>query len=97
MPRGEGDALFRAAGLPDALLTTSWIVAGLVDLALGLWLLLTRRVTRVGAVMLGLGAAYLAVLTAAAPELWLEPLGGLAKTPIVMLATLALMAIAEER
>ena len=42
-------------------------------------------------------AAYLIALTNAAPELWIEPLGGLAKTPIVMLATLALMAIAEER
>jgi hypothetical protein len=37
------------------------------------------------------------VLTAAARELWLEPLGGLSKTPILMLATLVLMAIAEER
>jgi hypothetical protein len=47
--------------------------------------------------MLAVTAAYLIALTNAAPELWMEPLGGLAKTPIVMLATLALMAIAEER
>jgi hypothetical protein len=47
--------------------------------------------------MLAVTAGYIVVLTAAAPELWLEPLGGLAKIPIVMLATLALMAIAEER
>jgi hypothetical protein len=58
---------------------------------------LTRRVARVGAAMLAVSAAYLIVLTCAAPELWLEPLGGLVKTPILMLATLVLMATAEER
>jgi uncharacterized protein YbjT (DUF2867 family) len=97
MPREEGDALFRAAGVADAFLPAAWIAGGIVDLALGLWLLLTRRVARVGALMLIVTAGYLAVLTAAAPELWLDPLGGLAKTPILMLATLVLMATAEER
>jgi uncharacterized protein YbjT (DUF2867 family) len=97
MPRAEGDALFLAAGIPQSLLPAAWVAGGMVDLALGLWLLITRRVARVGALMLAVSALYLAVLTVAAPELWLEPLGGLAKTPIVMLATLALMAIAEER
>ncbi|HEX6103639.1 MAG TPA: NAD(P)H-binding protein [Alphaproteobacteria bacterium] len=97
MPRGEGDALFLAAGVPEALIPPAWIAGGLVDLALGLWLLFARGVAPVGAAMLAVSAVYLAVLTVAAPELWLEPLGGLAKTPIVMLGTLALMAIAEER
>jgi hypothetical protein len=97
MPRGSGDALFRAAGIAEPLLPVAWLAGGAVDLALGSWLLVTRRVARVGAAMLAVSAAYLAVLTCAAPELWLEPLGGLAKTPMVMLATLALMAVAEER
>lgn len=97
MPAVEGDALFRAAGISGALLSSAWIACGIVDLGLGLWLLLPREIARAGALMLAVSAAYLGVLTAAAPELWLEPLGGLAKTPIVMLATLVLMAIAEER
>ena len=97
MRREEGDALFRAAGVADPLLPAAWIAGGAIDLALGLWLLFTRRIARVGAAMLAVTAAYLIALTNAAPELWMEPLGGLAKTPIVMLATLALMAIAEER
>ena len=97
MPRAPGDALFRAAGVPDALLAPAWIVGSVLDLALGVWLLLTRHIAQAGTAMLAITAGYLAALTAAAPELWLEPLGGLAKTPIVMLATLALMAIGEER
>jgi hypothetical protein len=97
MPRAGGDGLFRAAGLAEPLLPAAWIAGGAIDLALGLLLLFTRRVARVGAAMLAVSAAYLIVLTCAAPELWLEPLGGLAKTPILMLATLALMAVAEER
>jgi uncharacterized protein YbjT (DUF2867 family) len=97
MPRAAGDALFRAAGVPESLLAPTWIAGGLIDLTLGVWLLLTSRVQRVGAAMLAISAAYLGLLAYASPELWLEPLGGLAKTPLVMLATLALMAIAEER
>ncbi len=97
MPRAAGDALFRAAGVPESLLAPTWIAGGLIDLTLGVWLLLTGRVQRVGAVMVAISAAYLGLLAYASPELWLEPLGGLAKTPVVMLATLALMAIAEER
>lgn len=97
MPRAGGNALFRAAGIPEGLLAPAWIAGGIIDLGLGLWLLLARKLARVGALMLAVTAAYLAVLTAAAPGLWLEPLGGLAKTPIVMLATLVLMAIAEDR
>ena len=86
------------SGRPSpSLVGAAWIAGGIVDLALGVWLLLTRRAARVGTLMLLVTAGYLTVLTAAAPELWLEPLGGLAKTPILMLATLVLMAIAEER
>ena len=97
MPQGEGDALLRAAGVPDALLGPAWLLGGAVDLALGLWLLLAQRIARPCAAMLAVSAGYLLALVVGSPALWLEPLGGLAKTPVVMLAILALMAIAEER
>jgi uncharacterized protein YbjT (DUF2867 family) len=97
MPRDQGDALLRAAGAPEAMLPAAWLLSGAVDLGLGLWLLATPRTARPASAMLAVAACYLIVLTLAAPSLWLEPLGGLAKTPVVMLATLALMAIAEER
>lgn len=97
MDRAEGDALFRAAGVPEALLAAAWVVGSVLDLTLGVWLVFARRLARAGAAMLAVSAGYVAVLSAAAPALWLEPLGGLAKTPVLMLATLALMATAEER
>lgn len=96
-PRAEGDALLRAAGVPDTLLAPVWLAGGVLDLVLGIWLLVSHRIKRVGGVMLAVTVVYLVVLTVAAPELWAEPLGRLTKTLVVMLATLALMAVAEER
>ena len=93
----EGYALLRAAGLPEKLLTPSWLVGGFLDLALGLWLLFTTRIPLVGAVMLAVTAFYLLALTLAVPELWMAALGPLPKTLIVMLLTIVLMAVAEER
>ena len=42
-------------------------------------------------------ALYLAWLTITAPDLWLDPLGGLVKTLPLVIATLIMMAIEEER
>ncbi|HXV24480.1 MAG TPA: NAD(P)H-binding protein [Alphaproteobacteria bacterium] len=97
MPRAEGDALLGAAGIPDLLRPSAWVAAGLLDLAMGAWLLLAHRIARVCLTMLAVTAGYLVILGTVAPELWLDPLGGLAKTPIVMLATLVLVAVGDER
>lgn len=97
MPRAEGDALLGAAGIPVLLQPFAWLAGGLLDLALGVWLLFARRIAPVGLAMLAVAGGYLAILGTATPELWLDPLGGLAKTPIVMLATLFLVAVAQER
>ena len=41
--------------------------------------------------------AYLAWLTGALPDLWLDPLGPLTKTVPLVVATLVMMAIEDER
>jgi uncharacterized protein YbjT (DUF2867 family) len=95
--RAEGYALLRAAGLPEGLLTPSWLAGGFLDLVLGLWLLFTTRAALVGAIMLAVTAFYLLALSLAVPELWTAPLGALPKTLMVMLLTVVLVAVAEER
>jgi hypothetical protein len=95
--RAEGYDLLRAAGLPENLLSISWLVGGYVDLGLGVWLLFTNHVARVAAIMLAVTAFYLFALSLAVPQLWAAPLGALPKTLIVMLLTVVVMAVAEER
>jgi uncharacterized protein YbjT (DUF2867 family) len=93
----EGYALLRAAGVPETMLSLSWFAGGFLDLGLGLWLLFTSRVVLVASIMLAVTAFYLFALSFAVPELWAAPLGALPKTLIVMLLTLVVMALAEER
>lgn len=95
--RPEGYGLLRAAGVPETMLSLSWFAGGFLDLGLGLWLLFTRRVALVGSIMLTVTAFYLFALSLAAPELWAAPLGALPKTLMVMLLTLVVIAVAEER
>ncbi len=95
--RPEGYGLLRAAGVPETMLSLSWFAGGFLDLGLGLWLLFTHRVALVGSIMLTVTAFYLFALSLAAPELWAAPLGALPKTLMVMLLTLVVIAVAEER
>ena len=64
---------------------------------LGGLLLIRWRVLLVASLQLLVTAFYLAWLTIAAPDLWLDPLGALTKTLPLVIATFVMMAIEEER
>ena len=86
-----------AAGFPERLAEPVLVAGSYFDVLLGL-LLLVRPVTRmVLLVMLAATATYLAVGSALAPQLWLDPLGPLLKIIPVLLATLFVLAILDER
>lgn len=89
--------LLRAAGVPDGQFALALAAGALIDIALGGLLLIRWRVVLVGALQLLVATVYLAWLTIADPGLWLHPLGALAKTLPLMVATLVMMAIEEER
>lgn len=86
-----------AAGAPKALATSTTLVTGLADMALGLGVA-TRRYARPALNgMVALSVAYLAAATVLSPSLWADPLGPLVKVlPSIVLALVAL-AILDER
>ena len=63
---------------------------------LALLLLLPRRMRLVGAAQIAAMLIFTALATAAAPAAWADPFGPLLKNAAVLVATLALMAIAED-
>lgn len=69
----------------------------LADMALGGLLLARWRVPLVGAVQILAVLGYLALATAAWPALWLYPLGPLVKLLPLLVATLVMMAIEDQR
>jgi len=100
---GIATALANPASLGDvvaletkAMSAAIWVGA-VVDIGLGGWLLGARRAAPVCLAMLGVSLFYLIVLSLAAPALWLDPFGSLAKIPVIMTATLILLAIDAER
>lgn len=95
--RADSESLLLSIALPPSLVAAVLWGSAFVDIALGVWLLATRHPARVAGLMLALTSVYLIVLTIGIPALWLDPLGALAKVPIIMIATMFLMATAEER
>lgn len=71
--------------------------AALADLGLGFLLLIRWRVRLVGAVMVGLSLVYLAVITSHLTMLWADPLGPATKILPIIVATLVMMAIEDDR
>jgi len=85
------------AGIPSALVGATVIFGGIFDVALGI-LLLVRRFTRAALlVMLAVTPLYLLIGTLLAPQLWLDPLGPYLKIVPVLLATVFVLAILDER
>ncbi len=79
--------------------TAGVLVTGgaIADLLAGV-LMLNARWTRLAGVMqLALIASYLGLGTWLTPHLWLDPLGPIVKVIPIAAATLAVMAMAEER
>jgi uncharacterized protein YbjT (DUF2867 family) len=68
-----------------------------IDIILGSWLLIAKRLTAVCIAQVMLSFSYLAVFSLFAPELWLDPLGSVLKTVPIVMATLLLWAAQDER
>lgn len=96
LPPARVDALFVDAGLATAWSAPLALGGSLADLALGLWLLVTRRPYRVLAAMALLVLGYTAFIGLLLPAAWLDPFGGLLKNGIVLVA-IALAAAGAER
>jgi hypothetical protein len=94
--RPETPAL-AAAVLPERFALLALWTAAATDLALGALMLLRRRVILVGAAMIAVTFAYLALLTYGQPALWMDPLGPLTKTLPLVVATLVVMAVEDDR
>lgn len=88
--------LYMAGFAPFAANIALWGGAA-VDIALGGMLLTRRRARLAAAGMLAVSLGYLAVATLALPELWADPLGPLAKVVPLLPATLAVMALEDDR
>lgn len=96
LPPERVDALFVDAGLATAWSAPLALGGSLADLALGLWLLVTRRPRRVLAAMALLVLGYTAFIGLLLPAAWLDPFGGLLKNGLVLVA-IALAAAGAER
>ena len=96
-PLAHSHALLAGLGLRGAAATAVTLAGAALDLALGLALLLLPRRTRlVGAAQIAAMLLFTALATAAAPAAWADPFGPLLKNAAVLVATLALMAMAED-
>jgi len=96
-PRGEVAALLAAAGFGGTALPVALWAGAATDVGLGTALLLQFRVRLVGAAMIAVSLAYLAALSLGDPALWAAPLGPLPKTVPLVVATLVMIAVEDDR
>lgn len=92
-----GLAALGGAGIPAAAAYAAIGLGAAADLAIGAALLARWRVRAVGAVSILVMLAYTVAATLVVPERWLDPLGPLLKNAAVFGATLALVALEDER
>lgn len=83
-------------------LSTSWLIflarlGGLADLAIALALFRGWRLRLMGWVQIGMVLGYTICFTALAPNLWLLPLGGLLKNPLILMLLVLFLILEEER
>lgn len=95
--RDQVFALLELAGVPSALLPFALWGGAVTDIVLGGLLLFAWRVRLVALLQLAVTAVYLLALSFGLPDLWLDPLGPLVKTLPIMVATLVMIAIEDDR
>ena len=97
-PRRDSEEMLTQVGVPDALLPLAFWAGSFLDIVLGTLLLIRWRVRLIGAVMIAVTIPYLAILTLGDLRyLWFHPLGPLTKTLPIVMATLLMMAIEDDR
>ncbi len=91
-------AALTLAGTPVESVAPVLVIGGAIaDIALGL-LLLWRRTSRLAAKgMMALTLIYLAIGSVLTPTLWLDPLGALVKSSLLIILPLILLVLLEER
>jgi len=96
--------LFTPAATVEARLglAAPWLIPaarlfGLIDLAIAMALLRNLWPVRLALIQIALVAGYTAGLTLLAPQLWLDPFGGLLKNLPILALLLVHLALAEER
>jgi uncharacterized protein YbjT (DUF2867 family) len=96
--------LFTPAATVEARLGLAWPwlipaarLFGLIDLAIAVALLRNLWPVRLALIQIALVAGYTAGLTLLAPQLWLDPFGGLLKNLPILALLLVHLALAEER
>jgi uncharacterized protein YbjT (DUF2867 family) len=93
----EGVALLSSPALSPQMTAFAILAGALLDIALGAALLVRALARPVLITMLLVCVPYLAAATVIDPALWLDPLGRMTKTFVVMLATAFTLAILDER
>jgi hypothetical protein len=96
-PKADSLALLRAAGIPEAILPLAYWAGWLFDVVLGLALLRRWRVRLVGGIMVVASLFYLVFVTIAEPWQWIHPITPLGIVFPLMVATLVMIAIEDER
>jgi uncharacterized protein YbjT (DUF2867 family) len=96
-PKADSLALLRAAGIPEGTLPLAYWAGWLFDVVLGLALLVRWRVRLVGGIMVVASLFYLVFVTIAEPWQWIHPITPLGIVFPLMVATLVMMAIEDER
>jgi nucleoside-diphosphate-sugar epimerase len=93
----EGLALLTPTFIPQQTAGLMIAAGALLDIVLGAALLVRSLTRPVLIVMLLVCAAYLVAATIIDPSLWIDPLGRMTKTLIVMIATTFTLAVLDER
>jgi uncharacterized protein YbjT (DUF2867 family) len=96
-PQADSLRMLRESGVPDGWLPVAFHLGWIFDVVLGLALLLRYRVKLVGGIMVAATVGYLALLSVGQPWQWIHPVTPLAICIPLMAATLAMMAIEDDR
>jgi uncharacterized protein YbjT (DUF2867 family) len=96
-PQADSLRMLRESGVPEPLLPIVYHLGWLFDVILGLAVLARYRVQAVGGIMVAATAAYLAFLSIGQPWQWIHPVTPLAVCIPLIVATLVMMAVEDDR
>lgn len=96
-PKADSLRMLSDGGIPDFLLPVAYHIGWAFDVIVGLAVLMRDRIRFFGAVMVAATAGYLSFLSVGQPWQWIHPVTPLTICIPLMVATLVMMAIDDER
>jgi uncharacterized protein YbjT (DUF2867 family) len=96
-PQADSLGMLQESGVPESLLPIAYHLGWLFDVVVGLALLARYRVQVIGGIMVAATAAYLVFLSIGQPWQWIHPVTPLAICIPLIVATLVMMAIEDDR